>query len=48
MHGGGFAGTVLAFIPKEMTDTVTDSLKSVFGNDSVSKLKIRKNGAIKL
>ena len=48
VHGGGFAGTVLAFIPKDITDTVTDSIKSVFGNDSVSKLKIRKNGAIKL
>ena len=48
VHGGGFAGTVLCFIPKSITRTVCEKLKAVFGEDSISLLKIRKQGAIKL
>ena len=48
VHGGGFAGTVLAFVPKELTNEFAEKVNAVFGENSVHKLKIRKNGAVKL
>ncbi len=41
VHGGGFAGTVLAFIPKEKFSGYKKIMEKVFGKNSVSKLKIR-------
>lgn len=48
VHGGGFAGTVLCFVPKQLANELTEKLSSIFGKDCVHKLKIRKNGAVKL
>jgi galactokinase len=41
VHGGGFAGTILVFIPKEKFKRYSKIMKTIFGNDSVSKLNIR-------
>lgn len=47
VHGGGFAGTVLCFVPKDLTAEFTEKVNSVFGENSVHLLQIRKNGAVK-
>lgn len=47
VHGGGFAGTILAFGDKAATG-VDDALNVMFGKENVFKLSIRESGAIKL
>ncbi|MBE6773611.1 MAG: galactokinase [Ruminococcaceae bacterium] len=44
VHGGGFAGTIQAFVPDEFVKEYTDALRSVFGDDSCYVLSIRKGG----
>ncbi len=44
VHGGGFAGTILMFIPKEMTASLKSSLESVFGKHSFIKIRLRQEG----
>ncbi|MBN1408312.1 MAG: galactokinase [Calditrichaceae bacterium] len=46
IHGGGFAGTILALIPKEYVDQYCFLMRPVFGEDCVIKLYIRQTGAI--
>lgn len=43
VHGGGFAGTIQAYIPIKNSDYYIQKLKQIFGDDSVTKLQIRKN-----
>ena len=44
VHGGGFAGTIQAFVPDALVDEYTDAMKSIFGDDSCYVLSIRKGG----
>jgi galactokinase len=44
VHGGGFAGTVQAYIPLEQVSTYKKSMEKVFGKDSVTVLRIRATG----
>lgn len=44
VHGGGFAGTIQAFVPNEMLDTYKKTLESVFGEGSCHVLIIRPVG----
>lgn len=44
VHGGGFAGTIQAFVPDELVGTYTDEMKNIFGDDSCYVLSIRKGG----
>ncbi len=44
VHGGGFAGTIQAFVPDELVKEYTDAMKSIFGDDSCYVLSIRKGG----
>lgn len=44
VHGGGFAGTIQAFVPDELVATYTDAMKNIFGDDSCYVLSIRKGG----
>lgn len=46
VHGGGFAGTIQAFIPNEDVPAYVALITSVFGEDAVSVLAIRPVGAI--
>lgn len=44
VHGGGFAGTILMFVPKEMTVSLKSSMESVFGKHSFIKIRLRQEG----
>lgn len=44
VHGGGFAGTVLAFVDKSATDEYTKMMKSVFGDENVFVIGVRNHG----
>ncbi|MBO4637214.1 MAG: galactokinase [Clostridiales bacterium] len=48
VHGGGFAGTIQAFVKKENTKAYKKTMESVFGEGSCSILSIRKYGGIKV
>lgn len=44
VHGGGFAGTIQAFVPQEMVETYREKMEAVFGQGSCHCLKIRPEG----
>ena len=48
IHGGGFAGTILAFVPLDDMAGYTKYMEDVFGPGSVKPLFIRPEGAVKL
>ena len=48
LHGGGFAGTVQAYVPADATDGFKTLLESVFGDGSCYILRVRREGAIKI
>ncbi len=48
IHGGGFAGTILAFVPFEMLDGYSSLMNSVFGAGACTVLGIRPVGGAKL
>ncbi|MCH5251420.1 MAG: galactokinase [Lachnospiraceae bacterium] len=48
VHGGGFAGTIQAFVKNEAVTEYQKKMDDVFGKDSCSVLKIRKYGGIKV
>jgi len=48
VHGGGFAGTIQAFVPNNLLETYIKTLESVFGEGNCHKLFIRSKGAIKV
>jgi len=45
VHGGGFAGTILALVPLMRTESFTTGMDSFFGSGSVQPLTIRNNPA---
>ena len=47
VHGGGFAGTVQAFVPNYMLDHFMQGIEAVFGAGSCHVLSIRKHGGIR-
>ena len=48
VHGGGFAGTIQAFVPTEAAADYARFMEGVFGEGSVYILQIRPEGAIRL
>jgi len=48
VHGGGFAGTIQAFVPNDLLDQYITTLEHVFGEGNCHKLFIRAKGAIKV
>jgi len=48
VHGGGFAGTIQAFVPKELLQKYISTLEHMFGAGSCLKLFIRQQGAGKV
>jgi len=48
VHGGGFAGTIQAFVPQNLLEKYVSTLEHVFGKGSCHKLFIREKGADKL
>jgi galactokinase len=45
VHGGGFAGTIQAFVPQNLLNKYVTTIEHVFGKDSCRKLFIRHQGA---
>lgn len=45
VHGGGFAGTIQAFVPQNLLDNYVATLEHVFGRNACHKLFIRHQGA---
>lgn len=45
VHGGGFAGTILAFVPHELTAQYTATMDGLFGQAAARSLRIRSSGA---
>lgn len=48
VHGGGFAGTIQAFVPNGLVKEYTDAMKSIFGDDSCYVLSIRPYGGVQI
>ncbi len=48
VHGGGFAGTIQAFVKKEELSAYAETMDSVFGKGASMLLNIRPLGAVKL
>lgn len=48
VHGGGFAGTIQAFVPEALLDTYVKTVENAFGEGKCWKLFIRPQGAIKV
>ena len=48
VHGGGFAGTVQAFVPCDMLEEFKQKIEAVLGMDSCHVLSIRSEGGIRL
>lgn len=48
VHGGGFAGTIQAFVKNEMAEEYQKCMDGVFGVGACSALKIRKYGGIQI
>ena len=48
VHGGGFAGTVQAFVPNDIVTLYKTEMEKVFGDGACDVLKIRKYGGIQV
>ena len=48
VHGGGFAGTVQAYVPLDMLDAFKTEMQSVFGEKSCYVLSVRSAGGTKV
>jgi galactokinase len=48
VHGGGFAGTIQAFVPQHLLAEYVSTLEHVFGKGACSRLSIRKQGSVKI
>ena len=48
VHGGGFAGTVQAYVPLEMLDSFKEQIEAVFGEKSCYVLSVRSAGGTKV
>ena len=48
VHGGGFAGTILAFVPEDKKESYNKHMTAVFGENSCHFLKINSQGGREL
>ena len=48
VHGGGFAGTIQAFVKKERVNEYKKALDSIFGENACAVLRIRKYGGVQV
>ncbi len=48
VHGGGFAGTIQAFVPNELVEEYVTKMENVFGKGKCHKLFVRPLGATKI
>ena len=48
IHGGGFAGTILAFVPFDLLERYRAAMDGVFGEGATTVLAIRPEGVVKI
>ena len=48
VHGGGFAGTMQAYVPTDVLEAFCLQMEAVFGESSCTVLRIRSEGAMKI
>ena len=48
VHGGGFAGTIQAFVPTKIVKEYKNSIERIFGHGSCHEIKIRPFGGIEI
>ena len=48
VHGGGFAGTIQAFVPMDLLDDYKSAVESVFGEGACYVLSIRPVGGTEI
>ena len=48
VHGGGFAGTILAFVPDNLKDTYNKQMCDVFGDNCCLFLNVRNKGGMEV
>ena len=48
VHGGGFAGTIQAFVPAQLLDAYIAKLEAAYGAGSCTVLSIRPEGAVEM
>lgn len=48
VHGGGFAGTIQAFVKNDYVEEYRNRMDAVFGTGACKILKIRKEGGVKI
>ena len=48
VHGGGFAGTIQAFVPETDAESFVASMRKVFGGNSCYILKVRSHGGCEI
>jgi galactokinase len=48
VHGGGFAGTVQVYVPKEEFDNFRSSMERIFGTGSVMLVQLGRPGVCAL
>ena len=48
VHGGGFAGTILAFVPHDLVAEYKNTMDNIFGKDACLELSIRPVGGVKI
>ena len=48
VHGGGFAGTIQAFVPTELVDKYVTAMENLFGEGSCYRLNIRPLGGVQV
>jgi galactokinase len=48
VHGGGFAGTIQAFVPRDLLPHYMAKMGAVFGWDACHELSVRQAGALRV
>ena len=48
VHGGGFAGTIQAFVPYDILDSFVEGMDSVLGKGACHVLSIRPQGGVEM
>ncbi|MGE5557465.1 MAG: galactokinase [Bacillota bacterium] len=48
VHGGGFAGTIQAFVPEDKLPLYLQEMGGIFGPDACYELQVRSEGAMKI
>jgi galactokinase len=48
VHGGGFAGTIQAFVPFDILDTFVAGMDGILGSGACHVLRIRSQGGVEM